>query len=200
MKITHGHLSLVLHDLRPGAGDPLLLLHELGGSSAAWDGFADAWPGAVLALDFAGHGGSSSRTGGAYTPELFAGDADAALAAIGPCRIAGAGLGAYVALLLAGGRPEHVSAALLLPGDGLEGGGALPDYGHPAPLPDQMVVTCRFDVRPPDYAHAFGLAARRILLAEDGTPRPPWWEALRGLPTVVPVDPREALTRLRAEP
>src|SRR5437867_9509992 len=79
MKITHGHLSLVLHDLRPGAGDPLLLLHELGGSSAAWGGFADAWPGAVLALDFAGHGGASSRAGGAYTPEVFAGDAGAAL-------------------------------------------------------------------------------------------------------------------------
>jgi pimeloyl-ACP methyl ester carboxylesterase len=191
-------VSLVLHELRPGSGDQLLLLHELGGSSARWDGFADAWPGAVFSLDFAGHGASSSRAGGAYAPELFAADADAVIAAIGPCRIAGAGLGAYVALLLAGGRPSEVSAALLIPGDGLDGGGPLPDFAHPARIPDEMLVTSGADVRPPDYAREFGLAARRLLLAEDGGPRPPWWESLRGLPTVVSVDPREALTRLRA--
>ena len=150
------------------------------------------------ALDFAGHGESARRAGGAYVPELLAADADVALELLGPCRIAGAGIGAYIALLLAGARPELVPAALLLPGRGLDGGGPLPNptrgrafiatldgesdgASDPTsdPEPDPMVWTCDNDPRPPDYALAFASAARRLLLAEDGTRRPPWWEAIR---------------------
>ncbi|MEW6272124.1 MAG: alpha/beta hydrolase, partial [Thermodesulfobacteriota bacterium] len=114
-QIVHGQLRLALHELRRGDAPRLLLLHALGESSRCWGEQAAAWPGGVVALDFAGHGGSAWRPGGAYTPELFAADVDAALAALGPCSLAGSGLGAYVALLVAGARPALVPAALLLP-------------------------------------------------------------------------------------
>jgi len=190
-RIAHGDVPLALHARRADAGGPLLLLHALGGSSADWGVEVDAWPGPVFALDFAGHGESAWRPGGAYTPELFAADADAALAVVGPAAVAGAGLGAYVALLLAGTRPALVSAALLLPGRGLDGGGPRPAgrvfagvattdaTGH-----DPMVASCEIDVRPPDYARAFGDAARALFLAEDDGVRPQWWEALRNVPNV----------------
>ena len=188
-RFSHGELTLALHELHAGSGPSLLLLHRLGGSSAEWGAPPGAWPGPVFALDFAGHGESERRAGGAYAPELLAADADVALELLGPCRVAGAGIGAYVALLLAGARPELVPAALLLPGRGLDGGGSLPALARgrilsaPADGPegstDPMVWTCDSDPRPPDYALAFASAARRLLLAEDGDARPPWWEAIR---------------------
>ncbi len=191
-RFSHGELTLALHELRAGSGTPLLLLHQLGGSSAEWGAPPEGWPGPIFALDFAGHGQSERRAGGAYVPELLAADADAALELVGPCRIAGAGIGAYIALLLAGARPERVPAALLLPGRGLDGGGALPDPvrgrtfiatvdARPEGGTDPMVWTCDSDPRPPDYALAFASTARRLLLAEDGGLRPPWWEAIREL-------------------
>jgi pimeloyl-ACP methyl ester carboxylesterase len=201
-RFRHGDLELALHDLVSATGAtaaPLLLLHELGGSSAAWNdvGTVGLWPGPVFALDFAGHGASGWRAGGAYTPELFAADADLALSEIGtPCCLAGAGLGAYVALLLAGARPDRVRAAFLLPGSGLDGGGAVPDSTRitisatdldawektrTASSFDPMVTACQGDLRPVDYAASFATAARRLLLAGDGG-GPPWWEAVRDAP------------------
>ena len=214
-RIRHAGVTLALHELRPGSGHPLLLLHDLGGSSAGWDIEPTAWPGQLFALDFTGHGDSTWRAGGAYTPELLAGDVDAALAMLGACRIAGAGLGAYVALLVAGARPDLVSAALLLPGGGLDGGGPLPDFVRTRALAaeldeieagrangtarsDPMTRSCARDVRPPDYAASFARAARRLLLAEDGGPRPPWWVALRETSAAASVDadPRRAFESL----
>jgi len=197
-RIAHGDVPLALHARRAGAGGPLLLLHALGGSSADWGVEVDVWPGPIFALDFAGHGESAWRPGGAYTPELFAADADAALAVVGPAAVAGAGLGAYVALLLAGTRPALVSAALLLPGRGLDGGGPRPAgrvfaaVGTDARTHDPMVTSCEIDVRPPDYAHAFGDAARVLFLAEDGGMRPPWWMALREVPNVRRIESERA--------
>ena len=197
-RIAHGDVPLALHARRAGAGGPLLLLHALGGSSADWGVEVDVWPGPIFALDFAGHGESAWRPGGAYTPELFAADADAALAVVGPTAVAGAGLGAYVALLLAGTRPALVSAALLLPGRGLDGGGPCPAgrvfaaVGTDARTHDPMVTSCEIDVRPPDYAHAFGDAARVLFLAEDGGMRPPWWMALREVPNVRRIESERA--------
>jgi len=187
--IRHGELTLALHELSAKRGPSLLLLHALFGAGRDWLGDADAWPGSVHALDFAGHGESSWRPGGAYTPELFAADVDAALAALGPSAIAGVGLGAYVAVLVAGARPDLVPATLLVPGPGLDGEPlpAPPVVEPVAPQPDgsdPMVGTCARDVRPPDYAIAFAARARSLLLAEDGTSRPPWWAALRGSPNV----------------
>jgi pimeloyl-ACP methyl ester carboxylesterase len=188
--LRHGRVTLALHELRAGSGPALLCLPPLLGSAAAFAGAAGAWPGPVYALDFAGHGRSGWLRGGGYTPELLAGDADVALARLGRAHLAGAGIGAYVALLVAGARPAHVPAALLLPGAGLEGGGALPDPEREPSLAsfeapeatasasvDPRVAQLARDVRPVDYAEAFAGRARRLLLLEDGSARPPWWAA-----------------------
>ena len=198
MRVVHGRVALEVAVLSPPPSPtpvgvpPLLLLHGLFGSSADWAEGRAEWPAAIYALDFSGHGRSRRVKGGAYTPELLAGDADAVLEEIGGVALAGAGIGAYVALLVAGARPDLVCAALLLPGLGLEGGGPQPLFEQPLPgletrvagepeggRHDPLVRQLSWDVRPPDYARAFADGASRLLFAGDGTPRPPWWEAAR---------------------
>jgi pimeloyl-ACP methyl ester carboxylesterase len=201
MKIARGDCRLELHELRGGDGTPLLLLHPLYESSSCWPRRGEHsplhhWPGPVLALDFAGHGESDWLHGGSYASELFAGDADGALAQIGPAALLGAGLGAYVTLLLAGARPSEVAAALLLPGTGLAGGGAQPDFERahdpwgpialgttpdrgPDAACDPMLCCIEHEVRPVDYAHDFAAESGPLLLAEDAAQRPPWWETIR---------------------
>ncbi len=222
IRLTSGRIEVALHELRADAGPTLLCLHALWGQAADFAELAPVWPGRVLALDFAGHGASQRPRGASYTPELLAGDADAALAHVaeaGPVRIVGFGLGAYVALLVAGARPERVRAAYLLPGAGLEGGGPAPRsqlagealHAEVAGLLDAaaqremagcdpMVRTLDADPRPPDYARSFADGTARLLLGEDGSLRPPWWEAVReSAPALrAPADPRAGLTLLRA--
>jgi hypothetical protein len=104
-----------------------------------------------------------------------------------------------------------VRGVLLLPGTGLAGGGPEPDFAAPslhAEEPDTdvrgpfdpMVRTLEWDVRPPEFAVAVARPIRRILLLEDGDPRPPWWEAVRALPASESIagDVRSALVRLHA--
>jgi len=209
ISIRHGRVSLALHPLREAPGRPLLCLHAVGGSARDFREAARLWPGPVFALDFSGHGDSGPLRGGGYFPENLAGDADAALARIGPALLAGAGIGAYVALLLAGGRPDAVPSALLLPGAGLEGGGPAPnresdtlarwaDFDPPLPGCDPAVRRLERDVRPPEYAEAFARAAGHLLLAEGDFPQPPWWRAVRASPTAAPVpgDLASGLARL----
>jgi hypothetical protein len=103
-------------------------------------------------------------------------------------------------LLLAAARPDAVPAALLLPGAGLDGGGALPQLGatrtRGAPLdlpadpgvwtaagvPDPALVLCEIDLRPVDYAEQMAARARCLLLLENDAARPPWWQAVRRAP------------------
>jgi pimeloyl-ACP methyl ester carboxylesterase len=215
MRLQHARTALELHELSHRDGTPLLLLHALGGSSLDWSEAPALWPGRVYALDFSGHGRSAWIRGGVYMPEILAGDADAALAHIGPAVIAGAGIGAYVALLLAGGRRAQVAAALLLPGRGLDGGGALPDFDRdvltlvtPAASPalppgcDPLCCALQMDARPPDYAAHFAGGARRLLMLEDGGARPPWWERARQAPAARPIsgDVRSAFAQLAEAP
>jgi len=215
-RIPSGRGEIVLHRLGERSGPTLLALHALAGSARDFAALASAWPGPMWALDFPGHGASPRARGSSYTAELFAADADAALRTLGEAHVVGCGLGAYVALLVAGTRPDRVPGALLLPGRGFAGGGAAPDLatphaernarvlamldaaddpGHDA---DPLTTTCERDPRPPEYARTFADAARRLLLAEPGDARPPWWEAARATASAetVPAEPAEALARL----
>ena len=64
------------------------------------------------------------------------GDADTALRHLKQATVVGRGLGAYVALLLAGARPAELRGAILRDGLGLAGGGPTPGTpGIPFPNP-----------------------------------------------------------------
>lgn len=127
--LVHNKVRLALHLLRPtrlataadGSGT-LLVLHGLGEHSPD-DVPADltGWPGAVWGLDFTGHGRSTVPKGGGYTCELLVADADLALAHLGPVTVCGRGLGGYVAVLLAGARPQLVRGTIVCDGPGLAG-------------------------------------------------------------------------------
>src|ERR671919_2352547 len=130
--VRHNRIELALHRLRDGADHdggarPLLHLHGLGERSpAAMPDELTGWPGPVWGLDFTGHGASTVPVGGGYFCELLMADVDAALAHLGEATLYGRGLGAYVALLTAGARPELVRGAILDDGPGLTGGGGEP--------------------------------------------------------------------------
>jgi pimeloyl-ACP methyl ester carboxylesterase len=195
MDLQNGRVHLRLHSLRLEPGKTLLLLHQLGGSARDWNAAAIDWPGSIYALDLSGHGHSGRLFGGAYCPEVWAADADAALSKLGDAVVVGAGISAYVALLLAGARAAAISHAVLMPGAGLDGGGPEPLFDvhwrsrielityplarglQPEPCTDPAaLVAGRSDLRPTDYAAAFSAAARRLILLEDGSPRTPWWQ------------------------
>jgi len=168
IRLIHSKLQLALHELRGGAGRALLWLHGLGERAPATaPEVLDTWPGPIMALDFTGHGASSIPAGGGYTAEVLMGDADAALAYLEQATLVGRGLGAYIALLLAGARPGLVRGAVLCDGPGLAGGGARPGSPQivsldraavPPPDPFALVELTR-DVRPPEYATAFARQA-----------------------------------------
>lgn len=162
--LDHAKVRLALHRLSDGEGLPLLLLHGLGERSpVSVPDAAARWPGPVFALDFTGHGDSTVPVGGGYTCEFLMADADAALAHLGRATVLGRGLGAYVALLLAGARPGEVRGAVLADGPGLLGGATGPvsphissrtPVGSGPPDPFALDELSR-DVRPPDYAATF---------------------------------------------
>lgn len=170
--LFHGKLRLALHTLRAGGeGHALLLLHGLGERSPTrLPAHFASWPGPVHALDFTGHGASDLPIGGGYTAEILMGDVDAALAKIGPATICGRGLGAYVALLIAGGRPAQVLGAILCDGPGLAGGGPQPGSPrviHPDPnafgTPDAFALAeLSSDLRPADYAMSYVRQINRL--------------------------------------
>ena len=125
------------------------------------------------------------------------GDADIALAHLGPSTLLGRGLGAYIALMIAGARPDLVRGAVLDDGAGLAGGGENPGSVYiPPPMttdgttPDPWALTdLSRDLRPADYATAYV----RLALQFSGldTPvsvaarfRPPWVAAVAAEPGV----------------
>jgi pimeloyl-ACP methyl ester carboxylesterase len=210
-------VTLALHPLRepaaPGAR-PLLLLHGRGESTLARHGDpAASWTGAILGLDFTGHGASTLPRGGGYTAEILMADADAALAHLGPSTLLGRGLGAYVALLLAGARPELVRGAILCDGPGMAGGGprpTTPSIPWPAeqrsdgraPDPFALVDLAR-DVRPPDYATSFARQASQLSglerpLSVCSLERPDWLRAVLDEPGVADTTLAEALAHYGA--
>jgi pimeloyl-ACP methyl ester carboxylesterase len=189
--LTHNRIQLALHRLRGGDGRALLLLHGLGEQSpASVPDWAADWPGPVAALDFTGHGLSTVPAGGGYSAEILLADADIALAALGEVTVVGRGLGAYVALLLAGARPAQVRGAVLCDGPGLWGGPSGPTSSSFVVLPDSRespdpyaLADLSRDLRPRDYASLFV----RLALQGSGLDepisvvagvRPPWLEAV----------------------
>lgn len=212
--LRHGKINLALHQLReaPGQNRPLLLLHGLGETSpVSVPELVQSWPGPIAALDFTGHGESTIPRGGGYTAELLLGDADAALAALvdegdaDEITIVGRGLGAYIALQLAGARASQVHGAILVDGPGLAGGPTGPTsqsfFRLPAaesvPDPYALVELGR-DLRPPDYAASFVRLALAGSDLEDPIAvcsvfRPQWLDAVAGEHGVIDVPFTEAL-------
>jgi pimeloyl-ACP methyl ester carboxylesterase len=206
-----GHLRsrLALHTLRAGDGMPLLHLHGLAEASPlAVPAALEAWPGPVYALDFTGHGESSVPAGGGYTAEALMGDADTALAHLGHATLFGRGLGAYIALLLAGARPAQVHGAVLFDGPGLLGGGTAPcspsvvaiDPAAVAPPDPFALAELARDLRPTDYAGTFARLATQASplehpIAVAAVNRPDWLVAVVREPGVVelPIDEAIAL-------
>ena len=189
--LSHNRIDLALHLLRDAPGRALLLLHGLGEQSpSATPDFAVRWPGPIYALDFSGHGASTVPRGGGYTAEILLADADAALAEVGEATVVGRGLGAYIALQLAGARAEFVHGAVLCDGPGLAGGSTEPTSGAVFSLPatdtspdPYALVELGSDLRPPDYATAFvRLSVEASDLDEPITVaaifRPSWLEAV----------------------
>ena len=195
--LTHNRVELALHTLRAGPGLPLLLLHGLGERSPAEvpDAVAE-WRGPITALDFTGHGASTVPVGGGYTAEILMADADAAIEHLGEATVVGRGLGAYVALLIAGARPRLVRGAVLADGPGLSGGPSSPtsqpvySLEPVATTPDPYALAeLGRDLRPPDYATAFSrLALQGSELEQPITVvarfRPSWLRAVAGEPGV----------------
>lgn len=192
--LTHAATTLALHRLRDGEGRALLYLHGLGESiPAEVPRHLAAWPGPIWGLDFTGHGASSVPAGGGYTAEILMADADHAIAHLGEATVYGRGLGAYVALLIAGARPETVAGAILADGPGLAGGGPTPQSPvslHPAPgsdltsTPDPYaLIELSRDIRPGDYAttyvrQALQFSGMEVPLTVVGVVRPPWLDAV----------------------
>jgi pimeloyl-ACP methyl ester carboxylesterase len=207
--LRHNRVSLALHELRARPGPALLLLHGLGERSPERvPAELAAWPGPVFALDFTGHGESTLPAGGGYTAEVLMADADAALARLGAVTVLGRGLGAYVALMLAGGRPKAVRGAILCDGPGLDGGTpepaepriTLPDAALSAPPDPFALAELSDDVRPPDYAASFARQASHLSglaqpIAVCARARPPWLAAVLAEPGVAATDLATALAR-----
>jgi len=209
-RLTHGRVELALWKLRDGdpAHRPLLLLHELGGRSPrAAPSEVDGWPGPIWALDFTGHGSSTVPAGGGYTAEVLMADADVALAALGESTLVGWGLGAYIAILIAGARPVLVKGAVLADGVGLEGGGSeggvmtiLPAFTaseSPDPFARHELYN---DARPPGYVKLFARQALHLSGVTDpvavvAVARPPWLVGILGQPGVVEDTVSGALAR-----
>ena len=214
--LRHGKVELALHHLRNttiAGGRPLLILHGLGEASPhtvpTW---ADIWPGPIAALDFTGHGGSTIPRGGGYTAELLLGDADAALAELtggdptSTITVVGRGLGAYIALQLAGARAAQVHGAVLVDGPGLAGGPTGPTSQSFFTLPSSTatpdpyaLVELGRDLRPPDYATLFvrlALAGSTLEepIAVSSVFRPEWLEAVVKEHGVLDIPLAEALT------
>ena len=211
--LVHGKVQLALHHLREGTGRALLLLHGLGDHSpTAPPGWCAEWAGPVVALDFTGHGRSTIPRGGGYTSETLLADADAALSVIGDATVVGRGLGAYIALQLAGARPTVVRGAVLADGPGLAGGATQPTSTSfvtlqpraTAPDPYALHELSR-DLRPPDYATVFArMAVEQSGLDEPITVsavvRPPWLAAVADELGVAQAPIREALRSYAALP
>jgi pimeloyl-ACP methyl ester carboxylesterase len=99
-----------------GEGEPVLLVHGLGGSRNDWRPQLPALAGyRVVRYDQRGHG-ASSKPRGRYTIRQLAGDAAALIEALalGPVHVVGLSLGGMVAFQLGVDRPELVRSLTIV--------------------------------------------------------------------------------------
>lgn len=107
---------MLLNFQRAGTGEPLVLLHGIGGELYVWEPIFEALADArdVIALDLPGHGGSPQLPAGVSpTPAALAEAVAACLAELGiaEAHYAGNSLGGWIALELAkSGRARSVTA------------------------------------------------------------------------------------------
>lgn len=211
--LRHSKVQLALHHLREGHGRPLLILQGLGERApSAVPYWCAGWNGPVAALDFTGHGLSTVPRGGGYTAEMLLADADAALAVLGEVTVLGRGLGAYIALQLAGARATMVRGTVLADGPGLAGGSTEPTSSIFVELPPRRsspdpyaLYELSRDLRPPDYAIEFvRMALDRSGLDEPITVsaiiRPAWLAAVAGEVGVVQASVDAALLSYQTIP
>lgn len=211
--VRHNRIDLAVRRLRDGfdgSGEgarPLLYLHGLGDPSpSAVPERLVTWPGPVWAMDFTGHGASTLPAGGGYSCELLMADADHALAALGPSTVYGRGLGGYVALLVAGARPDMVRGAIIDDGPGLTGGGIEPGTPFVLTQPLQVdgtpdpyaLLELSHDIRPPDYATTYArqaatLSGLDVAVAVSAVVHPAWLAAVAQEPGVRCMPVSEAL-------
>lgn len=132
MTITHSsrveYLSLnrhrhLLRHWGPEDAPPLFMLHGWMDSSATFQFLVDALPGDwhVIALDWRGFGDSDWNQGSYYFPDYLA-DLDALLHQLSPrqpVRLLGHSMGAMIAGIYAGVRPERIARLSLVEGFGL---------------------------------------------------------------------------------
>jgi pimeloyl-ACP methyl ester carboxylesterase len=127
--------------------------------------------------------------------------------------VVGRGLGAYVALLLAGARPAQVRGAILRDGPGLAGGGnstrspyiPVVDMNQLAPPDPFAIADLAIDVRPPSYSTSYALLAEQ----ESGLDRPvmvcarehpEWLDAVMSALAIETVKVSDALDEYRRIP
>ena len=173
--LTHSKVQLALHHLR-GATRPVGAVAAAPRSRRAvaatpcptWARLAG--PGRRARLHRARR--LHRAPGGGYSAEILLADADAALGRArrgeAAVTVVGRGLGAYIALLLAGARAAQVRGAVLCDGPGLAGGPRadvaelrLPRRRAATPDPYALLELSR-DLRPPDYATLFVRLAWRL--------------------------------------
>jgi pimeloyl-ACP methyl ester carboxylesterase len=213
--LRHSKVDLALHHVRDAAGAddrPLLLLHGLGERTPTTPPpYLADWPGRVWGLDFTGHGASTRPVGGGYTAEILLADANVALTHLGSATVLGRGLGAWIALLLAGARPLAVRGVVLADGPGLIGGGIRPGSStvvpalvgttDPGDTPDPFALAeLAHDIRPPDYATTFVRFAVEGSEVDDPVvvatvSRPEWLAAVATEPGVTELPLTAALAR-----
>ncbi len=216
--LRHSKIDLALHrvrDQRVAGHHALLMLHGLGERTPSVVPLhVDEWPGAVWGLDFTGHGASTRPVGGGYTAEILLADANVALDHLGSATVLGRGLGAWIALLLAGARPATVRGVVLADGPGLIGGGIRPGSStvvpplvgttDPGETPDPFALAeLAHDIRPPDYASTFvrfavegSEVADPVVVAT--VSRPEWLAAVATEPGVTDLPLADALARYAA--
>lgn len=111
-------LDLVVDDVGPEHGTPVLLLHGGGQTRQSWGHVGSSLAGRgyrALSLDLRGHGESAWAAEGNYSPEALIGDVDSVRQYAGrPMALVGASLGGLISLLYAAARPTETLGLALV--------------------------------------------------------------------------------------